>query len=60
MCKSVSQNRLIEITETSDNEAKSEYQEELERLRAEVASLKSDLATCQSQSAFADDFDPVL
>jgi len=44
----------------SDNEAKSEYERELERLRAEVASLKSDLATCQSQSAFSDDFDPVL
>ena len=47
-------------TLNSDNEAKSEYETELERLRAEVASLKSDLATCQSQSAFSDDFDPVL
>ena len=47
-------------TLNSDNEAKSEYETELERLRAEVASLKSDLATCQSQSVFSDDFDPVL
>lgn len=44
----------------SDNDAKSEYQDELDRLRAQVATLKSDLATCQSQSAFSDDFDPVL
>ena len=45
----------------SKNEVKSECKTEIDSLKLEIAKLKSDLATCESQVEEADiGFDPIL